>query len=237
MGRNKAIRKEVYTTNSYGDIRILEDYDARWCKVQFVNTGHTKDAQWANVRSGKIADPTVEYHPERVELHERGESNRCGPFTIIWKEGKKCLAQFDNTGFTKEANIDNARAGKITDPYAPTVYGHGYVGEYDRKIPYAKRANQLWKNMLKRCYCEADTRGYYGRVTVDERWLCFANFLEDLPKLDNFDKWLHGHQKGAVKYNLDKDLEVGGNKVYSREVCGFVSEFDNKSAGGKNRHR
>lgn len=156
------------------------------------------------------------------------KSNAGHEFIILTQEGKACTIQFLKSGFVRKANIDNIRAGKVRDLYEVSVYGQGYYGEFE-KVSYWKQAKQLWQNMLKRCYCEADAKGYFGKVEVDARWKCFANFLEDLPKLENFDKWLD--QKDG-KYNLDKDLKVPGCRVYSREVCAFVPESVNKSDGG-----
>ena len=160
-------------------------------------------------------------------------SNAGHSFTILSRDGKECVIQFCDTGYVRRANIDNLRAGKVRDFYAISVWGVGYYGEF-QKVHYWKQAKQLWQNMLKRCYCKADVRGYYGRVTVDPRWHCFANFLEDLPKLDNFDKWLEGQRSDSTKYNLDKDFIVEGCKVYSPVTCSFVTEYENKSAGARN---
>lgn len=237
MGRKAKERKEFYESNNYGTVQIVQNIDMDHCIVKFLNTGYEKKVHWGNVFAGKMKDDSVEYQPPKIELNERRESNSCGSFTIIWKQGKKCFVQFDHTGYTKEANIDNARAGKVTDPYYPNSYGVGYLGE-PKEEPYKKQAYQLWRNMLKRCYSKKDPRGYYGKgVSVDARWLCFANFLEDVPKLKNFDKWLNGHKKDQPKFNLDKDLLIEGNKVYSRETCQFISEYENKSAGGINRQK
>ena len=81
--------------------------------------------------------------------------------------------------------------------------------------------------MIRRCYSETDPKGYFKKGTlVDPRWHCFADFLEDISKLDNFDRWL-----GKEGYQLDKDLRVPGSNVYSPETCSFVTEFENKQAG------
>lgn len=155
---------------------------------------------------------------------------------VFAKRGKKVKIQFVNTGYTTEAYIDNVKAGNVTDPYEISVYGIGYIGEFER-VSYWRQAKQLWNNMMKRCYSEKDPRGYFGKAFVDARWRCFANFLEDLPKLENFNEWLKGQEDGAIKYNLDKDLMFEGNKTYSRDMCMFVTEFENKSAGGINRQK
>jgi len=166
---------------------------------------------------------------------EKYKSNAGLEFIILSRDGKSCVVQFTETGYTRKANIDNVRVGKVRDVYSISVYGAGYYGEFE-KVHYWKQAKQLWQNMLKRCYCEKDPRGYRKWGTkVDKRWLCFSNFLCDLPSLEDFDKWLIGQQSGKNKYNLDKDLKISGNNVYCREACSFVEDSINKSAGAKTK--
>lgn len=61
----------------------------------------------------------------------------------------------------------------------------------------------------------------------------FTINYEDIPKLKNFDLWLDGFKSGK-KYNLDKDLIMPRNTVYSKETCQFVTEYLNKSEGARN---
>jgi len=163
-------------------------------------------------------------------------------FTVLGEYSKKIknriwpmwLIQFEGTGSTIEVYKSNASRGKVKDPYKISFCGVGYIGE-PSKPHYRKQAYRLWSNMLKRCYDEKYKSGYYGRgYSVCERWKCFANFLEDLPHLDNFDQWLRGFNDLYPSYNLDKDLRVKGNKVYCKECCSFVLESINKSEGAKN---
>lgn len=170
-------------------------------------------------------------------------SNNAGQEFLVLKEYSKKIknrkwemwtVQFTNTGYTREVYKQNALLGKVRDPYEISFCGVGFEGEFE-KVSYWKQAKRLWCNMLKRCYSENYPTGYYGRgITVDSRWLCFSNFLYDLPELENFDNWLEGFKEGCLKYNLDKDLIIEGNKVYSRECCSFVLDSVNKSAGAKN---
>lgn len=160
-------------------------------------------------------------------------SNAGHSFEILRKQGDQCIIRFTNTGYIRKANIVNIRAGKVRDFYEPSIYGVGYYGEFT-KVAYWKQAKQLWQNMLKRCYCEKDERGYFGEVDVCPRWHCFSNFLIDLPKLENFENWLKGQETGSTKYNLDKDTLVDGCKHYSKETCRFITEYENKSAGARN---
>jgi hypothetical protein len=146
-------------------------------------------------------------------------------FIILQQTGKQCIIQFLGTGSVRKANIDNIKAGKVRDLYAKTSYGVGFLGEYARN-GYHVSAQQLWRNMIKRCYTD-DPKGYKAKgTTVDPRWHCFASFLEDLPTLPNFQRWVN--KEG---YQLDKDLKIPGSNVYSKETCSFVTEQENKSAG------
>lgn len=155
-------------------------------------------------------------------------------FEIISLLGnKQCIVKFTETGYTRQADINNVRAGKVRDHYAKSVYGRGYNGNHDNKKPYWKKARQLWTNMMKRCYSDKDTRGYLfkSQAVVDERWHCFANFLDDISELPNFDKWLAGGDCTQTRYTLDKDVLCGDHKVYSKHTCQFISEHENKRLG------
>lgn len=156
-------------------------------------------------------------------------SNAGLEFTILSQEGKQCVIQFKLTGSVRKANIDNIRAGKVRDLYQKTSYGVGWLGEYER-TGYHVQAQQLWRNMIKRCYTD-DPKGYKAKGTVvDPRWHCFADFLKDLPSLPGFTHWLN--REG---YQLDKDLRVPGSNVYSPVTCSFVTEYENKQAGKSNK--
>lgn len=154
------------------------------------------------------------------------KTNGGSEYKIIYLDGKSAIIRFEKTGSVKKILLSNIPSGKIKDVYEPTRYGVGYLGDY-QKPKYWKEAHQLWSNMIKRCYSDADPKGYKKHgTTVDARWQCFERFLVDLPDLQNFDKWV-----SKQGYQLDKDLKCPGSNVYSFETCMFVSEAENKSAG------
>lgn len=74
-----------------------------------------------------------------------------------------------------------------------------------------------WRNMLNRCYCKSflERRPSYAGATVCYEWLTFSNFKAWMEKQN----W-----KGR---QLDKDILVKGNKVYSPETCVFVDGMTN----------
>ena len=78
--------------------------------------------------------------------------------------------------------------------------------------------HQTWENMLMRCFSESYQQRhptYSGCKPCDE-WLIFSNFRRWMETQD----W-----KGK---QLDKDLLIEGNKVYSPDTCIFVDQIVNK---------
>lgn len=97
-----------------------------------------------------------------------------------------------------------------------TTDGHGKpTREYD-----------LWKGMLKRCYDKKWHEKYptYKDCSVCDRWLVFANFLEDLPLIEGYEFWRDNPKQRIA---LDKDSKIEGNKIYSLDTCCFISNSDN----------
>lgn len=74
------------------------------------------------------------------------------------------------------------------------------------------KSYELWRSMLSRCYNDdyhKRSPTYIG-CTVCEEWLSFSNFKE----------WFDNNYREG--YQLDKDILVKGNKVYSPQTCCFV---------------
>lgn len=88
---------------------------------------------------------------------------------------------------------------------------------------------QKWSHMITRCYCEKylSKKLTYKGCSITKEWLLFSNFK----------KWMIKQEwKGK---ELDKDLLVQGNKIYSPETCLMVTReinlliSDNLAAKGK----
>ncbi len=105
------------------------------------------------------------------------------------------------------------------------VHGYGindadYPTQKTEKSPDGKRKvvklcpyYATWSAMLERCFCNNHKAKYptYKDVTCCEEWLTFSNFKSWMETQD----W-EGKQ-------LDKDLLVYKNKIYSPETCVFVT--------------
>ena len=81
------------------------------------------------------------------------------------------------------------------------------------ECPYYKR----WSEMLKRCYSAKyhDKKPTYKGCRVCDEWKYFSNFKVWMEK----QPW-EGKQ-------LDKDIVIKGNKVYSPTTCKFISSITN----------
>lgn len=89
-------------------------------------------------------------------------------------------------------------------------------------LPFIKKniAYLMWHNLLRRCYNSKfkSRQPIYQGCRVCEQWLIFSNFK----------KWVEDPENGYREgYQLDKDIIVKGNKVYSPETCCFVPQAIN----------
>lgn len=74
-----------------------------------------------------------------------------------------------------------------------------------------------WTDMMKRCYSENlhKSRHSYKGCSVTEEWHIFSNFKA----------WMEGQEWHGKE--LDKDILINGNKLYSPETCVFVDKETN----------
>lgn len=101
---------------------------------------------------------------------------------------------------------------------AGLVYG---VGVYE-KGEYCAKHNKintkeydLWHSMLNRCYSKGSETSSptYTNCSVSENFLNFQFFAD----------WCQGQIGFNMEgYQLDKDILIKGNKIYSEQVCVFV---------------
>lgn len=111
--------------------------------------------------------------------------------------------------------------GNIKNPYYPSVYGVGIVGNkyFNWVNKKATKEYDAWKQMLRRCYDQKLKEKYptYKDVTCCKEWLLYENFYEWLHSQPNFNKWLNGD-----RWEVDKDVLDKRNKIYSPENCYLV---------------
>ena len=145
-------------------------------------------------------------------------SKLSGDFKILkYNDARNAEIQFLNTGFEMFARLGDIRNGEIKDPYSPSVYGVGILGtKYSPSINGVKtKEYMLWHSMLKRCYSDTYKKKHptYIDCKVSDGFLYYEYFCEWCNKQIGF------YNTG---WQLDKDLLVKGNKIYSEDSCVFI---------------
>ena len=146
------------------------------------------------------------------------KSKLSGDFKIVkYNNNTNVQIQFLNTGYEMVTQLGNIRNGKVKDPYSPSVYGIGVLGtKYLSTISGVKtKEYELWNSMLTRCYSGSfkKKRTMYEGCEVSDNFKSYEYFYE----------WCNSQIGFAVDgFELDKDLLVKGNKVYSEDTCVFI---------------
>ena len=156
------------------------------------------------------------------------KSKNFGEFKILkYNDSGNVEIQFLNTGFETVAQLGNIKSGKVKDPYAPSVCGVGVLGtKYPSRVNGVKtKEYDLWYSMLQRCYSDVykKKRPTYEGCEVSDNFLHYEYFYE----------WCHeqigfGNDGNGNPFQLDKDLLIKGNKVYSEDSCVFIPQGINK---------
>lgn len=138
----------------------------------------------------------------------------------------------DYIGFTdSEALASNGGEKKITIPMPPKEVedvdanreklfaGVARIGDGKRRSRNGGKkikCYKVWEGMITRCYVESSQhyQRYGGRgVYVCDEWLNYQNFA---------DWYLSQKNNSKPNFQIDKDLKIIGNKVYSPETCEIV---------------
>ena len=157
------------------------------------------------------------------------KSTSSGDFKIVkYNDAKDVEIQFVKTGFETVVELGSIRKGEVKDPYSPSVFGVGVLGtKYLSKIDGVKtKEYMLWSGMLKRCYsntnvCDASNNKYptYIDCEVSNKFKSYEYFYEWCNKQIGF---------GSEGWQLDKDLLIKGNKIYSEDSCVFLPQEINQ---------
>lgn len=113
-----------------------------------------------------------------------------------------------------------------------TVRGVGYnSGGIYKRTEHGKITDcyHVWKGMFDRCYSDyqLERRPTYIGCSVDEAFHDYQDFA----------KWYYENKYSGLGYELDKDILITGNKVYSPENCCLVPKQINMMFTNTNRSR
>ena len=146
------------------------------------------------------------------------QSKNSGCFTITsYLDSYNIGIKFIDTGYEMFAHLGRIKNGNVKDQYSPSVYSIGILGtKYPSAINGVKTKEYiLWTHMLQRCYSDTSKKRnptYIG-CEVSENFKYYEYFYE----------WCNNQFGFNNKdWQLDKDLLIKGNKVYSESTCVFI---------------
>ncbi len=146
------------------------------------------------------------------------KSLNSGDFKIVKYNGATDVEiQFLKTGYETTVHLGSIRNGYVKDLYLPSVCGIGILGtKYPPRVDgVLAKEYEIWHNMLKRCYSDTYRKKHptYEGCEVSDNFKSYEYFYEWCNKQIGFDN---------EGWQLDKDLLVKSNKVYSENTCVFL---------------
>lgn len=139
------------------------------------------------------------------------------------------MDEFQHEAITQGYNL---KSGKVKNPYHRSVFGVGFIGSGDYKVTIdgsLTREYITWRSMLSRCYYSgsAEKNNSYSGCSVSPDWHSLQVFAE----------WFHAQPFNSLGYDLDKDVVVPGNRIYSAEACAFVPREINSLIVDRRKYR
>lgn len=107
------------------------------------------------------------------------------------------------------------RRGNLKDRYRRSICKVGYIGIGAYSSAKRSKTYKTWVGVIERCYLVGSDGKHrypsYADCSVSEEWHNFQNFAE----------WYEAQEKGEG-WQIDKDILVVGNRIYSKETCCVV---------------
>lgn len=161
-----------------------------------------------------------------MEVGKTYKSKGSGYFEVIEGLKKSRLKiRFVETGHEVVVTKGNAVKGAVRDVMRKHYFGVGFVGTGVSRVKDV-RSFAVWVGMLERCYSTEYLNGgaYQGCYVADE-WHCFKIFQE----------WYEAQPYCDI-YEIDKDLLVKGNRLYSPQTCVLLPKHLNIALQGKRKN-
>lgn len=157
-----------------------------------------------------------------IDQRKLGETKmmKCGELATIIKYNlyNDIEIQFESTNEIIRTTYRNFEKGTIKSHFVPTVFGVGITGLENIKDENGKilKSYGCWHGMLQRCYSIKQQKRIptYIGCSVSKDWLVY----------NNFKKWYdeNYYEIEGQRTELDKDILIKGNKIYSPQTCALV---------------
>ncbi len=210
---------DIYQTNNYGSVKVVDYIDALTVYVQFEDDVVSK-VQASSLRAGNIGHPKSGLPEGHTFTNNDGFEGTVIKFNsyldIGWWNGRM-------GGGVSNHNANSIKTGSAYYPNFKSVVGVGYFGfgkykhnKGGRNHNYNERVFKSWQRMIRRCYDEKEqlkpSSAAYKNVKVCEEWHNFQNFA----------LWAEDKESKFTKgWELDKDL-FGNGMLYCLSYCSLL---------------
>ena len=149
----------------------------------------------------------------------------CGEvaFIVEYINSEDITVQFKRSGELVKTEYGAFVRGNVKSHFTPSVYGVGITGLQPTADKNGKGLDSYncWRKMLERCYSSKyqEKHPTYIGCCVSDDWIYYSNFKEWYD--ENY------YEINNKTSQLDKDILIKGNKVYSPDTCVFVPKFIN----------
>ncbi len=136
---------------------------------------------------------------------------------------KEVYVSFIETGYATVTQMTHVLNGGVKDKFSPSVKGVGIVGdEVIQRDGKHIREYKLWQDMLGRCYYAKLHKRLpsYSDCTASNNFKYFPYFKEWCNNQVGFNS---KDDKGKP-FQLDKDMLLKGNNIYSENTCVFIPQ-------------
>jgi len=221
-GRNNSSFKNItreYLDNTYGKVESKEhaEFIVELCRIHGIPTIYSSkpsEAKSFEVNKGYISLHSIGIN----ELNVSSQKLITIPLppkqiqTATSEEEFEMQQIMKNNGDNLVLGCEEVKKEKLFAGVARIGNGKYRSRNGGKKI----KCYKVWEGMITRCYVESSQhyQRYGGRgVYVCDEWLNYQNFAE---------WYLNQKNNSKSNFQIDKDLKVIGNKVYSPEACEIV---------------
>ena len=233
---------ETFSSNNYGDFVVIKYTNSSNVLILFKNTGATFLTTTSSIKSGCVKDPTIDKVVSKKRkckyVGNTYTSNNYGEYIVEDEVScDKVKIRFLNTNHSQHINKNQILTGAVRDYSVQSVrksnniiHKVGDKGVDKSLIEENFKVYQVWCSMLQRCYSPTNdyVKRNYKDCEVSDYFKFFPQFL---------DWWKMKSDGISVDLQLDKDILVKGNRLYSEKTCTLVPRDINMLLIKRNKAR
>jgi len=176
--------------------------------IEFENGFIRRGVTYTDFKRGALIN--VDYSKRIGEIRSNSYGSK---ITVVdYKDSNNVHIEFDN-GYKDVVTWGAFNKGSVKSPYCKSVIGVGFIGEGEYTCN--EIWHKHWASMIDRVTYENNTfHRTYSDVIICEEWYNYQNFADWAKK--NY------YKVQDLRMELDKDILIKGNKIYSPETCIFV---------------